>query len=233
MKRLVFTLVCSTIFASLASANSVQEILAKADRYRNPSDTFEMKIQVESKDQTQVFQVYLMGQDKTLVVTKEPTRDKGRNMLMLDREFHAYVPNLKRSMKLSLSQKLNGQVANGDISRTRWAGDYDGKIQNRVDGNIELLLKAQKDNLTYEWIRLWVKDKTFRPLRAEFLALNGTTLLKTAQYSEYKNMLGAERVSSIEITDTSGAKSSIKVLEMKPSKLQENFFTVRNMESLR
>ena len=104
MKALIFTaLITLTNAAALANPN---EWVKKADNIRNPADSFEMQIKVETSENTSVFQVYLQGQDKTLIVTKEPARDKGRNMLMLDRDFNAYVPNLKRSMRLSLAQKL-------------------------------------------------------------------------------------------------------------------------------
>ena len=39
-----------------------------------------------------------------------------------------FIPNLKRSVRVGLSQKLTGQAANGDISRMRWSGDYTPKL---------------------------------------------------------------------------------------------------------
>lgn len=215
------------------AATDLNSILAKADRIRNPSDSYEMTIGVESGEQNQLFQVFLKGNDKTLIVTKEPVRDRGRNMLMLDRDFHAYVPNLKRSMRLSLAQKLSGQVANGDIARTRWAGDYEVSKEAESETEIQLLLKANKENLTYAWIRLWLESKTYRPLRAEYLALNGKTVLKKSWFEEYKNIMGQNRPTSIRIEDTAGQKSFVKIKEMKKSDLSDDFFTVKKMESFK
>lgn len=152
---------------------------------------------------------------------------------MLDRDFHAYVPNLKRSMRLSLAQKLSGQVANGDIARTRWAGDYEVSKEAESETEIQLLLKANKENLTYAWIRLWLESKTYRPLRAEYLALNGKTVLKKSWFEEYKNIMGQNRPTSIRIEDTAGQKSFVKIKEMKKSDLSDDFFTVKKMESFK
>jgi outer membrane lipoprotein-sorting protein len=192
-----------------------------------------MQIRVETSENTSVFQVYLQGQDKTLIVTKEPARDKGRNMLMLDRDFNAYVPNLKRSMRLSLAQKLSGQVANGDISRTRWFGDYEASKESETKDEVQLLLKGTKENLTYAWIRLWLKKGNFQPERAEYLGLNGKTVLKKAFFEDYKSIAGAVRPSTLRIEDTNKQVSYIRILSMNKKDYPSSFFTVRNMESMK
>lgn len=215
------------------AAEDPAEWVKKADNIRNPAESYEMKIKVETSESTSVFQVYLKGQDKTLIVTKEPARDKGRNMLMLDRDFHAYVPNLKRSMRLSLAQKLSGQVANGDISRTRWYGDYSVTKEAESNGEIQLLLKGNKDNLTYAWIRLWLKKGGFEPLRAEYLGLNGKTVLKKASFEDYKSIAGAVRPTTLKIEDTNKQISHIRILEMGKKDFSDSFFSVRNMESMK
>jgi outer membrane lipoprotein-sorting protein len=225
----VFAGFSTVVFA----AENPAEWVKKADNIRNPADSFEMKIKVESPENTSVFQVYLKGQDKTLVVTKEPSRDKGRNMLMLDRDFQAYVPNLKRSMRLSLAQKLSGQVANGDISRTRWYGDYDVTKEKENAAEAQLLLKGKKDNLTYAWIRLWLKKPNFQPVRAEYLGLNGKTVLKRASFEGYKSIAGAVRPTTLKIEDTNKQSSTIEILEMNPKSYDDSFFTTRNMETMK
>ncbi|AHI06819.1 hypothetical protein BDW_11595 [Bdellovibrio bacteriovorus W] len=221
------------VLSSQVFANPYNELLKKADAIRNPSESYEMKIKVEGGESSSVFQVFLKGQEKTLIVTKEPARDRGRNMLMLDRDFNAYVPNLKRSMRLSLAQKLSGQVANGDISRTRWYGDYEAKKEAEKGDEIQLFLEGNKKNLTYAAIRLWLKKSNSRPVRAEYLALNGKTVLKKAYFEDYKKIAGAERPSTIRIEDTGKQTSYIRILEMTPKNFSDSFFTVRNMESLK
>lgn len=231
MKKIIWALL---LIGGTAGADpAANDMVKKADTIRNPAESYEMKIRVETSENTSVFQVYLQGQDKTLIVTKEPARDKGRNMLMLDRDFNAYVPNLKRSMRLSLAQKLSGQVANGDISRTRWYGDYDATKEGETPDEVQLKLKGVKDNLTYAWIRLWLKKGNFQPVRAEYLGLNGSTILKRAWFEDYKSMAGALRPTTLRIEDTNKQVSRIRILSMNKKDYPSSFFTVRNMESMK
>lgn len=212
---------------------AAEKLLQKADSIRNPAKDFRMSIDVESSENTTEFEVSLKGTDKTLIVTKKPAKDRGRNMLMIDRDFYAYVPNLKRSVRLSLAQKLSGQVANGDISRTRWYGDYDAAFENKTTQESVLLLTGRKEGLTYAKIRLWIENKTGRPLRAEYLSLNGKTLLKKASFEDYKNLAGAERPSTVKIQDTNGQVSFIRIRSMEAKPLSDSLFTERNMETAR
>lgn len=220
--------------AANAALSPAEALVKAADEIRNPGDSFEMNIKVEdSEGNDSVFSVFLKGKDKTMIVTKAPSRDRGRNMLMLDRDFNVYVPNLKRSMRLSLAQKLSGQVSNGDIARTRWFGDYDVKVEAIEGAEVRLFLKARRENLTYSALRLWVDKKTKRPLRAEYLGSNGSTVLKKAYFESYKNLEGALRPSVIRIQDPAGKTSRILINEMKKASLEDSFFTVRNAETLR
>ena len=205
--------------AALA-APSADDILKKADAIRNPDGDYVMKVDVTSSfDDPRTFEVYIHGSSRTLVKTLAPERDKERAMLMVDENMWAYVPNLKRGVRVALSQKLTGQAANGDISRTRWTGDYDVKIESETPENYVLFLQAKKKGLTYEKIRATIEKKTFRPLTAEYLSLSGK-LLKTASFSGYKSIGGNTRPTEIEIKDSvrTDQKSTltIKSMDVKP-----------------
>ncbi len=221
-------LISSLVFA----ADSAEHMLQKADAIRNPSENYQMMITVKTPESTQELQVYLKGTDKTLIVTKAPAKDRGRNMLMLDRDFYAYVPNLKRSMRLSLAQKLSGQVANGDIARTRWYGDYAAVIEKETPEDVQLLLDGNKPGLTYQKIRLWLEKKTFRPLHAEYLSVNGKTILKRSYFEDYKKMAGADRPTVIRIEDIEQHTSRLEISKMEKETQPDSFFTERNMETL-
>ncbi len=209
------------------------KLLERADDIRNPSKAFTMRIQVKSDDSEQEFEVMLKGTDKTLIVAKAPARDLGRNMLMLDRDFYTYIPNLKRSMRLSLAQKMSGQVANGDIARTRWAGDYNVKVEGTDAKETQLLLDGNKKNLTYQKIRLWVDTASARPLRADFLGLDGKTLLKKAVFEDYKTFAGAQRPGRLRISDTGGKQSTITITNMTARDLGDSIFSTTNLEKAR
>ncbi len=229
MYRLLFSLLGATSFlgaTAFGAAVPPSEILEKTDSIRNPDEAFSMTVKVESKDDTREFEVLTKGGDRTVIRTKAPTRDKGRDLLMVDENMWAYIPTLKRAMRVSLSQKISGEAANGDISRMRWAKDYEGAVEKETDTEYQLLLTARKKGLTYEKIRAFVDKKTFRPLRAEYLTAAGKPL-KKATFSEYKELAGKTRPSLITIEDAvrTDKKSKITIESMKIETIADSTFS--------
>lgn len=219
-----------------AAEISAGEIIAKVDEIRNPSESYRMKVEVRSEDSdtASVFDVMIRGSTKTLVRTLEPARDRGRNLLMLNEEMWAYIPNLKRAVRVSLSQKLSGQAANGDISRMRWSGDYQAVIEKGAEkgGNDQwvLLLTAAKKGLTYEKVRVWVEKSSYRPKKSEFLTGAGK-VLKTATYEDYRDMAGKVRPTRMLIQDAVRAqdRSTLKILSMDVKEFPESLFNQNSM----
>ncbi len=231
----LFTLLLSVIILIPTIQNirasqrvSSEEILSKADQVRNPAESFSMKVDVLSgheKEDHSSFEVSIQGNHKTLIKTLAPIRNRGRNMLMLDEEMWAFVPNLNRAVRISLAQKLSGQAANGDISRMRWSGDYDSTIESETPHEWTLLLTAKKKGLTYEKMRIWIEKTTFYPNKADFLTLSGTPL-KSALYEDFQEIAGKIRPTTIRIQDAIRSQdiSWIQIKEMKVKKFPASFF---------
>lgn len=215
------------------AAEDAATILKKADEIRNPGDSYFMKVEVKSSgsDEPSIYEVSLKGNSKTLVKALAPARDKGRNMLMIDEDMWAYVPNLKRAVRVSLSQKLTGQTANGDISRTRWSGDYTPKVEKEEGNYTVLYLQANKKGLTYDRIRVWVAKKSYRPEKAEYLSLNDK-VLKKVEYKGFKAMANGERPSEIHIQDAlnESEKSVIAITSMEVRQFPDSLFNQNNLK---
>lgn len=232
MKNVLFVLTMLTSGAWAAAPNGVA-LLQKADEIRNPSDSYKMKVTVKTEDGNSSYDVFVQGKEKSVIATTAPAKDVGRNMLMLEQDFYLYMPNLKRSLRLSLSQKLSGQVANGDVARTRWAGDYDVKVEKTNSQETSLYLTGKKPGLTYQMIRLLVATGTGRPLKAEYLSTDGKVVLKKANFGSYKKLANAERPALIQIQDASGKSSEIQIESMEKSSFPDSFFTQGKLESIR
>jgi hypothetical protein len=127
-------------------------------------------------------------------------------------------------------------VAQGDISRMKWVGDYEPTLASEKpeskDGKstLKLSLKAKKPDLTYDRIDLWVDAKDYRPLRADYLTPT-QKILKSSSFEDYGPMAGATRPRRILIQDavTSNDKSTIHIKEMKDRKFPTGFFSEANM----
>lgn len=219
--------------ATASAAVNPEEMIRKVDEIRNPAESYEMKVEVHSKDTSDVsvFDVSLKGNTKTLVKTLEPPRDRGRNMLMLEEDMWAYIPNLRRAVRVSLSQKLTGQAANGDISRMRWSGDYIPVVEKEDAKWAILLLTAKKKGLTYEKVRVWVDKSNTHPVQAEFLTPAGK-VLKKATYGGYKPMAGKVRPTEIQIRDAvrESDASTIKILGMDVKNFPESLFNQNSLK---
>ncbi len=218
---------------SWAQAEDPASIVEKADAIRNPAESYRMEVEVVSSDRPEEpsrFEVSLMGSTRTLIVTLAPGRDKGRKLLMVDQDMWAYLPSVSRPVRVSMGQKLTGQTANGDLSRMRWAGDYQAVVEKEDATTWTLLLTATRKGLTYDKIRAQIAKKTYRPVTAEFLSLSGKTL-KHARYGGWKTMAGAERPTEIELRDALrvGDYSRLKILSMQPRSFSAAQFNPQGM----
>ncbi|MEE2742669.1 MAG: outer membrane lipoprotein-sorting protein [Bdellovibrionota bacterium] len=212
---------------------TASDILKRADEVRNPSDSFFMKVKVTNlgdEDNPSIFDVSIKGNNKTLIKTLLPKRDRGRNLLMLEENMWVYIPNLKRSVRVGLSQKLTGQAANGDISRMRWSGDYTPTILKATEKSWLLHLQATKKGLTYEQLKVLISKKGFRPRQAHLMSVSGK-LLKKIYYQSYKKMAGRLRPTQMNIIDALNEtkKSLIQIEEMERKDFQTALFNKRSL----
>ncbi len=232
MKNLSYFFALALFIGASSFAITPPEIISNADAIRNPSQNFHLKVAVTSTDtdDQSIFDVSIQGNTRTLIRTLSPARDKGRNMLMLEEDMWSYLPTLKRAVRVSLSQKLTGQAANGDISRMRWAEDYEATLTQETPKEWVLHLKGKKKGLTYDQLDVWVEKDSFRPLKANYLSVTGQTL-KEASYLDYKLMAGKQRPTKIVIQDAikKSASSILTILEMESRDFPQSLFTQGNL----
>jgi outer membrane lipoprotein-sorting protein len=131
-------LIAILAFAGAARAQSAHDIIAAADRVRNPTEPFRMTLTLteyvrsQSKDQT-ILVVYskedkTSGQFRNLVRYVEPPRDAGKMALLDGQNLWFYDPAAKSSVRISTQQRLVGQVSIGDVLTANFAVDYKGSI---------------------------------------------------------------------------------------------------------
>ena len=218
------------------------EIVRKADEVRFPSYGFQVNITVSTyqSDGTpslRKYQILSKGNERTLVRTTFPAVDRGQIMLMRDQDLWVFLPKVSQAVRLPLSQKLTGQVANGDLARANFAGDYRATITSEEqidkDAYYVLLLEANRRGVTYHEVKYWVNKKTYRPYKAEFYTVS-KRLIKTAKYEEFKELGGAVRPTKLVLEDTArqGEKSEMVYAEMKTRKLDDKIFTKQYLTKL-
>jgi hypothetical protein len=183
------------------------------------------------------YEVLVKGREKTVIKTLLPKVERGRLLLMRGRSLWAFFPEVSKPLRISLQERLIGEVANGDIARANFSGDYTAQIlrTEKTDGKeyYVLELTAVSDEVTYARVILWAEKKTFWPLKAEFYAISGR-LLKTCFYENYKMLAGRLRPTRLVMEDplVKGQKSVIEYGNMQIKQLPEKYFTKDYMKKL-
>jgi hypothetical protein len=113
-----------------------RSIVEKADKVRFPADAFQVDIVINSlrpeKDaDTRKYRVLSKGNENTVVMVTEPASERGQIILMKGRDLWVFMPEVSQPVRISLAQRLTGQVANGDLARANFSGDYNPKIMSR------------------------------------------------------------------------------------------------------
>lgn len=226
-------LISTTVFANDLDPN---EIVKKADLKRglgNVSHSFNVSI-TNQDDKREVFQVDFRDINTSMTLQTQPERNRGRKLLMKDYDIWLYTPNIKKPLRISLEQKLTGEVANGDIARTNYSEDYDATILSiEKKGKLEvykLELKAKNKKVTYGRIEYIVAKSDFTPLSATFYALSGKAL-KSAEFSDFKQIQGMERSTKMTIRDYL-QKDKFSILIFSDHKLQKYDSSMFNKDRL-
>jgi hypothetical protein len=212
-----------------------KSIVEKADRIRFPGEGFEVDVAITTTSGGQVtdarkYRVMSKGNENTIALVTDPAADRGQALLMRGRDLWIFLPNVSQPVRLSLSQRLTGQVANGDIARANFAGDYNPRVlrTEKVDGDdvYVLELSAVDRGVTYSKVLYWVRKSNSYPVKAEFYSLSDR-LLKTARYEVFKPLAGQQRPTRIVMQDAlrQGEESVLEYSDMKLRDLPDKMFT--------
>ena len=211
------------------------DLVRRADAIRFPRESFQTEIFVRNfadgaEGESRTFRVLSRGNENTIVLTLEPATERGQALLMRARDLWIFMPSVSQPVRLSLAQRLTGQVANGDLARANFAGDYTPAVAGKdtLDGKpaVVLDLTAVDRTVTYARVKYWVGEEDARPLKAEFYALSGR-LLKTARYEEFRELAGQVRPTRLVMEDAlkKGEVSVLSYENMNVRDLPERMFT--------
>ena len=218
--------------ADSARANA---IVQKADEVRLPQDAFEASVAIEttgSSDPGSVrrYKILSKGNENTIVMVTEPASERGQIMLMKGHDLWVFLPNVSQPVRISLSQRLTGQVANGDLARANFAGDYDAKLvrTETIDGEDMYVLElvAKERSVTYHRVLYWVRKSNDSPYKAEFYGVSGK-LLKTCRYENFKRIAGRVRPTRLVMEDPLHAEdhSVMQYSDIRLRDLPDRMFT--------
>jgi outer membrane lipoprotein-sorting protein len=82
----------------------------------------------DGQPEVRKYRVLSKGNTNSVVMVTEPASERGQILLMKGRDLWIFMPDVSQPIRLSLSQRLTGQVANGDLARANFAADYNPKL---------------------------------------------------------------------------------------------------------
>jgi outer membrane lipoprotein-sorting protein len=215
-----------------------RKIVEDADHIRFPQEGFQVEVTIntsgissnEATTEERKYRVLSKGNDNTIVMVTEPASERGQIMLMKGRDLWVFLPNVSQPVRLSLAQRLTGQVANGDLARANFAGDYVPKIlrTETIDGEAHYVLElsAVDRSVTYQRVIYWVRKSNSWPYRAEFYSASDR-LLKTCVYQNFEKMAGRVRPTRLVMEDAlrKSERSTLEYSAMKLRDLPDKMFT--------
>ncbi len=210
-------------------------IVQKADLVRFPAEGFEVGITITTtvpgeSPNPRKYRVLSKGNENTVVLTTEPASERGQIMLMKGRDLWIFLPTVSQPVRLPLAQRLTGAVANGDLARANFAGDYKAQIlrSEKVDGEEMYVLElvAVDRSVAYHRVIYWVRQSNHSPHKAEFYSLS-ERLLKTCLYQKFERQAGRVRPTRLVMQDALrlGEESVLEYSEMRLRDLPDKIFT--------
>jgi outer membrane lipoprotein-sorting protein len=187
------------------------------------SRTSTLKMTVEGKRRTRVFEMisYGRGQTDTAMEYKLPARDKGTKMLKIGDDLWLYLPAVDRTQKISghmLRQGMMGSdLSYEDMMAAKQMEDqYKSTVlgSDTVDGRDcwKLEMVAKDNSVSYPKRVSWIDKQYFIPLKQELYALSGM-LLKTWLMSDIQPFKGGRHFPMKMVIEDRVKKGSRTILE--------------------
>jgi hypothetical protein len=217
-------------------------IISRADKVRAPEGSYEFDAVIvnyegDQKKSESQYKVYVKDLDHSLVEFTGPAAEKGKSLLMLQDDLWIYLPNIKKPVRIPLHERLIGNVSNGDMARSNFAGDYDATLagEDKIEGKDTYVLDlvSKSPSKTYNKIKYWVAKSDFKPVKAEYFTVSGRSL-KTCSFEDFRNSAGAVRPMKLVFDDSldKRKKSVLTFNSITKKPMSDNMFTKDYMKTL-
>ncbi|HKI78492.1 MAG TPA: outer membrane lipoprotein-sorting protein [Ignavibacteriaceae bacterium] len=200
MKKAILLVLLFT--CKLLVAQSPEEIVIKAENaIKGKTSHAEIEMIIKTPDYTRDLEMgsWWVGNDKALIVTKAPIKEKGNKTLKIENEMWEYLKNTETTIKIPPSMMLqawNGSdFTNDDLVReSNLSKDYDQKIigEEKISGEDTWKIQlTPKPDAPVVWGKLyyWVKKKNFLPSVVQYFDEKGN-MIRYLVYSDVKYFHG-------------------------------------------
>ncbi len=201
MKKL-FALFLFFAIALPCFGENPKDIVNKAEnaiKGETSKGTFTMKVVTSEFSREIKMQSWWKGDDKALIIIKEPAKDRGNKTLKIGNEMWNYLKNTETTMKIPSSMMLQSwygsDLTNQDIVReSELSEDYDISLmfEEKIAGEMcwKLELKPKPDvPVVWGKIYYWVRQNDYLPALVQYYS-EKNELIRTFKFRKFQVMDG-------------------------------------------
>ena len=158
--------------------------------------------------------------------------DKGKFVVANAADSWLILPNTKNPIRIPRSQRLHGGFSAAEMSKTRFADDYDAVLERTedLDGRpcaVLRLTERQGRHPAYPVARVWIDEKERLYRKAVFLVGSGKTAKETT-FDKYKVVRGNLSLAKMTIVDTlKPGKTVVEYLDYEKKTFPDSIFEPR------
>jgi outer membrane lipoprotein-sorting protein len=178
-----------------------------------------------------MFAVEAKGRDKSRIRFLNPS-DAGKSVVQVGDDVWLLLPNTVNPIRVPKSHRLEGGFSAADMSRTRFAEDYEAIVERTDVLNARscfvLRLTAKPGrNPSYPVVRVWIDEKEGLYRKAVFLVASGKTARETT-FDEYRPYHGVLSLAKMTIVDTLRPGTTVvEYLDYEKKSLPDSLFAFR------
>lgn len=188
------------VTTALAAEPTVEELLDATDdvaRGTSSHAMLQMAVKTANYERSMSMEAWSQGEDRSLVILREPAKDAGVATLKVDDNIWNYLPKVDRTMKIPAGMMsgswMGSHFTNDDLVKSsRLADDYTYTMTGRPTGGsgVYVIELVPRPEAPVVWGKVVVKiaaDKT--PVSLEFFGEDGK-LARTQSFSDVREVNG-------------------------------------------
>jgi outer membrane lipoprotein-sorting protein len=188
-------------------ASKTAAILQQAVLKRTPWK--QMSCQATLRDQasgnsSSAYRIFY-SDDRVLIACTQPASQRGNLLLLQERDLWLYLKSTSKPVRITPLERLSGAVSFVDMARLNWVTDFvtDSVHTVSLAGSQPAFLyylHAARPDVPYRQIRLWIGQKTGRPVQAD-IYLSSEKVYKTLLFTKYASLAGRDVNTELECID--------------------------------
>jgi outer membrane lipoprotein-sorting protein len=208
LRKSLFGLIVLGVFLSVSAADDPAALLRRADRVKDAWTEAVITLRVtttkpDAPPSTGTFRVQAKGRDSRVTFLRP--EDAGKFVVSRGDDSWLILPNTRNPIRIPKSQRLAGGFSAADMSKTRFAEDYDAVLERTeafegLECSVLRLIARKGKTPTYPVARVWIDGKEGLYRKAVFLVSSGKTAKETT-FDEYRVVKGALSLSKMTIVD--------------------------------